>query len=258
MTETAGGVVYDGRPLPGVSLHLTDLDPWADLAPDGPALTGPAQDDPAPADLTSAGPTPADPAQNGLTSSGPDPTSADPTSTPAAPAWAVRPARPRPPGQVGRVVIVTPTCCLGYHGRPRDSAAVVAGSAFLTSDRGMIDPDGRLHLVGRVDQVVQSGGVDVDLDRLQDHLDQVFGPHRLVAFAAPDPRWGARVLVASRQAISLDRIERGLGRRVSAAGRPRGLLTVERWPRTESGKVDRRQLSLMWGEAGDGDGDAMD
>ncbi|MDR1078712.1 MAG: hypothetical protein LBL55_08670, partial [Propionibacteriaceae bacterium] len=160
-------------------------------------------------------------------------------------------------GALGRVVIVGPTCCLGYHGLPQDSAAVIAGPAFLTSDRGSLTADGRLRLVGRVDQVVQSGGVNVDLGLLQSHLDQVFGPDRLVAFAAPDDRWGARVLVAADQPFDLDRVVQGLGRRVQAAARPRGLLVVERWPRTESGKVNRRQLSLMWREAGNGDGDAM-
>ncbi|MDR1213959.1 MAG: AMP-binding protein [Propionibacteriaceae bacterium] len=232
MTETCGGVVYDGRPLPGVNLHLTELEPASDPTPTTAPAGARSSESAGSAPILEAG-------------------------SASAPAWSVPPTVPPPPGLIGRVVIVGPTCCLGYHGRPRDSAAVIAGAAFLTSDRGSLTGDGRLRLVGRVDQVVQSGGVDVDLDSLQRHLDQAFGPDRLVAFAAPDARWGARVLVAADRPIDLDRVVQGLGHRVQAAARPRALLLVERWPQTESGKVNRRQLSLMWREACNGDGDAM-
>ena len=65
---------------------------------------------------------------------------------------------------------------------------------FLTSDAGRLDEDGRLQVLGRLDDVVVSGGVNVPTPavaaRLREHPD--------VADAAvvgvPDEEWGHRVV----------------------------------------------------------------
>jgi O-succinylbenzoic acid--CoA ligase len=116
---------------------------------------------------------------------------------------------------------------------------------FLTSDRGRWD-GGRLVATGRIDDVVQSGGADVDLAALQAQLDAVFGPGRVAAFAVPDPVWGARIMAATAETVTVDDVTRRLSDRVAPAARPRAVVHVGALPLTASGKVDRRALTSLW------------
>jgi O-succinylbenzoic acid--CoA ligase len=152
----------------------------------------------------------------------------------------------------GRITLTTPTCFAGYWGDPQATADVLDGRTFRTSDRGHIE-GGRLTVTGRCDAVVQSGGVNVDLDELQRLLDAEWGTGELIVFAAPDSVWGSRIMAATTRLVSVDEIHRRLGDRVTGAARPRGVLTVGAFPLTASGKPDRRQLAELSARNEEGD-----
>ena len=61
-------------------------------------------------------------------------------------------------GRGGRIRIGGPTLFDGYDGDPELTASVLVDGWFLTSDAGRLDEDGRLHVLGRLDDVVVSGG----------------------------------------------------------------------------------------------------
>ncbi|MDR2973677.1 MAG: AMP-binding protein [Propionibacteriaceae bacterium] len=143
----------------------------------------------------------------------------------------------------GRILLTTPAAFSGYLGDPTQTAATLHDHCVLTSDRGEL-VDGRLRVLGRIDDVVQSGGANVDLAEVQGLLDQEF--HGQVAcFAAPDPVWGATVVVASTNP-TLEQIKARLDARLESAARPRGCLRVEAIPHTASGKLDRPALVERW------------
>jgi O-succinylbenzoic acid--CoA ligase len=173
MSETCGGVVYDGLPLPGVTINLDDD---------------------------------------------------------------------------SRIGLTTPTLFDGYVGEPDLSAAVRQGSTFYTNDRGVL-VEGRLHVLGRIDEVVKSGGVSVDLAGLQGLADQFFGD-QVAVFAVPDPIWGSRIVVAST-GPSWPTINDSLAEIVDSAARPRGFLALDRLPRLASGKIDRTSLTERWRNNGE-------
>ena len=85
---------------------------------------------------------------------------------------------PAAAGEEGLVVISGPGVAAGYSGEeeagpPRASASCFVATAdgaraFLTGDRGFLDPLGALHLCGRVDRVMKgAGGARVDLDAVE-------------------------------------------------------------------------------------------
>ena len=122
-----------------------------------------------------------------------------------------------------------------------------AGEWFATRDLGSIDDDGVLTVLGRVDDVVISGGVNVALPRVEELLRRVPGIAEAAASGVPDDEWGHRVVavvVPDRSgtvdlAVLRDALERlGLDRRWA----PRGLVVVEELPLLPGGKVDRRAL----------------
>jgi O-succinylbenzoic acid--CoA ligase len=134
-----------------------------------------------------------------------------------------------------------------YRGEPGATAAALRGGVLRTGDLGRLEPDGRLVVLGRRDDLIVTGGVNVQ----PVEVERVLSAHPAVADAAvrglPDAEWGERVVafvVAADPARppTLDEL-RGFARdHLAAAKAPRQLVLVERVPRTASGKVLRRLL----------------
>jgi len=168
MSETSGGVVWDGKPLPGVWIGLRD----------------------------------------------------------------------------GRVSIGGPTLFDGYLDDPAATAEAMEEGALLTHDRGRWD-NGRLVITGRVDDVVISGGVNVDLAEVRAAAARI-DPETAV-LAVPDAEWGTRVVLFAPGG-DLAGWREALAGALPRTWLPRQLV-VTSIPRTPGGKPDREALSgLIAGE----------
>jgi len=144
----------------------------------------------------------------------------------------------------GRVTIGGPVLFSGYRLDPDATAAALVGGRFVTADRGRW-ADGRLRVLGRVDDVVISGGVNVDLAEAQRVADEVLGPPEaggIVLVAVPDDTWGARIVAVTTSALTVDAVRARLGERLGRAALPRAVRRVGSLPRTASGKIDRQTL----------------
>lgn len=141
----------------------------------------------------------------------------------------------------GRITIATPALATGYLGAPDLAARTFVDGRLITNDRGawVCGPKGkRLQVLGRLDDVVISGGVNVDLGEVQRLLDGI-GPG-LAVVAVPDAEWGQRVVLAAPNGTLAewrDRLRPHLG----APALPRQLL-LGALPLTGSGKINRRAL----------------
>ena len=149
-------------------------------------------------------------------------------------------------GQAGRVSIGGPVVFSGYRGDPQETAAALVEGRLLTNDRGewLAAPDGepRLRILGRMDDVVISGGVNVDLAGVQRAVDGL-GCGETAVIGVPDDEWGARVtLVVTGSAPDLAWWQDALRPVLGAPALPRRLLRLASLPRTRSGKVDRQRL----------------
>ena len=121
---------------------------------------------------------------------------------------------------------------------------------FLTSDAGRLDDDGRLHVLGRVDDVVVSGGVNVPTPavaaRLREHPDV----SDAAVVGVPDDEWGHRVVAFVVGGIGLEAARAWVAEVSPRSWAPRGLVVVDAIPLLANGKVDR--LSLQARAAGEG------
>lgn len=149
----------------------------------------------------------------------------------------------------GRVSIGGPMVFSGYRGDAAATASTLIDGHLLTNDRGewVPSPDGqaRLRVLGRLDDVVISGGVNVDLAAVQRAVDAVGHPEVAVV-SVPDQEWGARIVLATTHAeADLSWWRDALRPVLGPAGLPRQLLIVKALPRTDSGKLDRQQLQSL-------------
>ncbi|HUF12685.1 MAG TPA: AMP-binding protein [Longimicrobiales bacterium] len=127
-----------------------------------------------------------------------------------------------------------------------------AGSPFLddgffaTGDRGRLDASGNLHVLGRVGDLIVTGGENVDPLEVESALRVCAGVADACVFGVPDREWGERVaaaIVPAGDPPHLARLAAELGERLAGFKRPRAFAFVERLPLTASGKVDRREAA---------------
>ena len=143
----------------------------------------------------------------------------------------------------GRIVLAGPVVAVGYAGRPP-----FPPGRFVTGDLGALT-DGRLTVLGRADDVLITGGVNVSPQRVEDALAGVPGVGRVVVVGLPDPEWGSRlVAVVIADGAGPPRLAELRDRAAALAGpaaAPRDLLVVDEFPMLPAGKVDRAAVTAL-------------
>jgi O-succinylbenzoic acid--CoA ligase len=148
----------------------------------------------------------------------------------------------------GRVSLGGPVLFSGYRRRPDLTAAALAGGRLLTADRARWDGD-RLVVLGRVDDVVVSGGINVDLAEVERQVrswPELDGADVAVV-GVPDQDWGTAVVAVGERdgwpAGAEQRLRDHLHARLPAYAVPRRLVGRTPLPRTSSGKIDRLRIA---------------
>lgn len=117
---------------------------------------------------------------------------------------------------------------------------------FTTGDRARIHPDGRVEVLGRVDNVIISGGTNVSLDRVEALVRELL-PDAVVVGAASD-RWGQVPVIVTTDARGGEHLRdlRALTREhIGPAAQPDRIVAVPELPRLASGKPDRRAIAAL-------------
>lgn len=120
------------------------------------------------------------------------------------------------------------------------------GGLLATGDAGRFDAEGRLHLLGRLDRAVHTGGETVHPDAVEAALLGSGLVREVYVTGLPDAVWGERLVacVAAAEGVSSEGLEEWARTHLEAARRPREWRFVQAIPRTETGKVDRAALGL--------------
>jgi O-succinylbenzoic acid--CoA ligase len=118
---------------------------------------------------------------------------------------------------------------------------------LVTADLGFVE-NGIVHVVGRADDVIISGGENVHPAQVERVIAATPGVRDVVVFGVPDERWGQSVAAAIAIDVPFDR-PAALARWHAALppfARPRYLaMTNGELPRLPSGKLDRRAAAAL-------------
>lgn len=151
-------------------------------------------------------------------------------------------------GDDRRVHLAGPTLFDGYADDPAATDAVLRDRWFATSDLGELDAGGRLRIIGRIDDVVVSGGVNVPLPAVAEALRRCPGLRDVAVVGVDDAEWGTRVVacvVADRPVVLEDVREAVAGDGLPRTWAPRQLVVVDTMPLLSNGKVDRMALRAL-------------
>lgn len=121
-----------------------------------------------------------------------------------------------------------------------------------TEDLGQIDERGHLHVLGRRDDVIISGGEKVDPREVEAVLRSAGGFADVAVIGLPHPEWGREVVAVFPAGAEpdLSRARAALARELAAYKRPKRFLGLADWPRTEAGKLGRAKLEELARRAG--------
>ncbi len=161
----------------------------------------------------------------------------------------VSPGETVKPGEKGEIIasLASDEAFAGYWQRPDADEKALRDGWYFTGDMGSIDEAGELHVAGRVDDMIISGGENIHPVEVEDVLARHSAVQEVAVIGEPDPRWGERVVafvvprVPGLTADMLDAHCRASGD-FAAFKRPRRVVFVKDIPKTASGKILRRLL----------------
>ncbi|KAA5833343.1 o-succinylbenzoate--CoA ligase [Saccharopolyspora hirsuta] len=157
-------------------------------------------------------------------------------------------AEVRVDGETGPVLLSGPMLARGYRHRP--DAAAFTGGWFRTGDLGRWQ-DGRLEVLGRADDMIITGGVNVAPLPVERVLTEQPGVREACVLGVPDPEWGQAVVAA---VVPTDRdrppaepeLRAAVRARLNAAAAPKRFAFLPELPLRGPGKPDRRALAALF------------
>jgi long-chain acyl-CoA synthetase len=149
-------------------------------------------------------------------------------------------------GELGELVVRSPTMMKGYHKRPDATAEVLRHGWLHTGDIGYVDEDGYLFVVSRKDDAILRGGHNI----YPREIEEVLYGHPAIAEAAvlgmPDPDLGkevkAFVTLKDGYQISEEDIIAFCRERLAAYKYPRHIEILSTMPKSPSGKILKKRL----------------
>ncbi|MCF8554980.1 MAG: AMP-binding protein [Candidatus Nanopelagicales bacterium] len=152
----------------------------------------------------------------------------------------------------GRVTISGPVTASGYRLRPDLDAVSFISGQVQTHDVGKLDSSGLLHILGRLDDVVTVGGVNVALSAVESLIRHHPAIEDVAVIDLQDELWGSIPIayVVTRNHISdtanlISEIQSTIRDQISRAAVPRTVQFVTSLPMLDFGKIDRISLRMQ-------------
>ncbi|WP_284748177.1 o-succinylbenzoate--CoA ligase [Amycolatopsis sp. RTGN1] len=142
----------------------------------------------------------------------------------------------------GRIRIAGDVLAHGYRLRPDLTAESFDGGWFTTSDRGVRHDDGRIEVLGRADDMINTGGVKVSANAIERCLGAQPGVRDACVVGLPDPEWGEAVValvVPEGEPREADELRAAVRAELGAAATPKRVEYGTELPLRGPGKIDR-------------------
>ena len=168
-----------------------------------------------------------------------------------------------PIGVAGEVYLGGAGLSRGYLGRPELTAERFVPSPFgpegerlyRTGDLARYRPDGVLEFLGRIDHQVKVRGFRIELGEVESALAAVAGVESAAVMAREDAALGthlaAWVVAKGGGRLEVSALRAALRARLPESMVPTAWRLLDALPRTANGKVDRRALLALAGDAGE-------
>ena len=150
-------------------------------------------------------------------------------------------------GHIGQIEVRGPNVFAGYWKMPEKTAEELRPDGFFqTGDLGRLDADGYLKIVGRMKDLIISGGFNVYPKEVEMLLDAVPGVQESAVIGLPHPDFGEAVfaVVVPKAGVRLEaaQVLSEIGGRLAGFKQPKAAVVVAELPRNAMGKVQKNVL----------------
>ena len=150
-----------------------------------------------------------------------------------------------PTGTAGEIALRGPTIARGYLNNPALTAQRFVQSWWRSGDMGRLDEDGYLHVEGRTDNMINTGGIKVHGEEVETFLLQHAAVSQVAVIGVPDPKWGQRIEAHVSCSAEVSAEELGLfckDHGLAPFKQPKRYVFHEELPVGVTGKLDRVSL----------------
>jgi long-chain acyl-CoA synthetase len=151
-----------------------------------------------------------------------------------------------PAGEVGELILASPSLTSGYWNKPEETAAALTADGLRTGDVGFVDADGWIFLIDRKKDMISASGYKVWPRDVEDVLYMHPSVREAAVIGVPDPYRGetvkAIVSLKPGQVVDAEELIAFCRERMAAYKYPRVIDLVPDLPKTPTGKIMRRAL----------------
>ena len=152
-------------------------------------------------------------------------------------------------GEIGEVVAKGVNLMNGYYNLPADKQPIDENGWLHTGDLGYIDPDGYLHLSGRLKDVIIRGGENISPSEIENALNQLEYIRDVKVMGAPHPIFGESVeacvtMTDGGASFNQEDIKKRLRNQIPRFKIPSHIFLLDQFPLNVNGKVDQRALRV--------------
>jgi fatty-acyl-CoA synthase len=151
------------------------------------------------------------------------------------------------PGEIGELITRGPSLLTGYYGLPERSKAAFVQGWFLSGDAAVLDDEGFITVMGRMDHTIKSGAENIHPSEVENLLFKHPGIANAAAVGLPSRKWGQVVCAAivRRDPNLTDKMLDEFCRAspdLASFKRPRHYFFIDEIPSNPTGKVERGKL----------------
>ncbi|MBE6818887.1 MAG: hypothetical protein E7517_07015 [Ruminococcaceae bacterium] len=150
-------------------------------------------------------------------------------------------------GEIGEVVARGDNLMNGYDRLPPEKQPIDEVGWLHTGDLGYFDPEGFLHLSGRIKDVIIRGGENIAPAEIEAALNQVENVRSAKVMGAPHPIYGESVeacvtVTGGSMNFDPEKIKAALRDKLARFKIPSHIFLYERFPLNVNGKIDQKTL----------------
>ncbi|MGE7918370.1 AMP-binding protein [Viridibacillus sp. NPDC093762] len=157
------------------------------------------------------------------------------------------------PGEIGQLFVSSDMVFDCYFKNEIETDKVLQGSWLALGDYALKDKEGYLYIVGRVKNMMITGGLNVFPEEIEDVLRSLDEVSEVLVFGQPDTYWGEKIVAIiqwkSNKELSNPQIKEYCRKHLATYKIPRIIKSVNDFQYTGSGKIARDKMQKQIVEA---------
>jgi len=146
--------------------------------------------------------------------------------------------------EVGEIVISSKSVANSYYNYSNDKSSKLLNQKFYSNDFGYIDKDGYLFLIGRKDDMIISGGENINLNEIEESVKTLDIIKDCTTLKVTDEKWGESyvLFVVPKVKSEKEKIGNKIRENIPNFKQPKSIRFVDSLCRNEISKIDKKKL----------------